>query len=73
MSGYFWSYGRCKHCGWPHHERFDVAARPDRRFLWWRRDGHPARSVVVCCNCRKRTEIKPRKAGPVEACGEATT
>lgn len=50
---YFWSFGRCERCDWPHHLRVDV---PARRKRWWRQD-RDAYSVVFCCNCSKRTPI----------------
>ena len=55
---YFWSFGRCRHCGWPHHMRRDVKSRPGRRFLWWHRPERPGYSLAICCNCGRRTEIE---------------
>lgn len=51
---YFWSFGRCSHCDWPHHVRVDRRYKPKR---WWRRKAAPAASWVVCCNCGHSTEI----------------
>jgi len=51
---YFWNFGRCEHCNWPHHLRCDVEAKPKR---WWRRQATPARSWVFCGNCGLRTTL----------------
>ena len=54
--GYFWNMGRCDHCGWPHHLRFD---RPARSRRWWRK-AQEARSWVVCANCEHVTDLTER-------------
>lgn len=58
---YFWNFGRCKHCNWPHHLRVDVAAKPRR---WWRRSPAPARSYVFCGNCKLRTDLPTQENQP---------
>lgn len=56
---YFYPFGRCRHCSWPHHVRVDLAAKPKRP---WRSVPQPAQSYVQCCNCGLRTAIKALEA-----------
>lgn len=56
---YFWDFGRCKHCNWPHHFRCDVKAKPR-----WGRKATPARSWVFCGNCWMRTDLPTAEDKP---------
>lgn len=51
---YFYPFGKCRRCQWPHHWRVDVPAKPKRP---WRRNARPAFSMAVCCNCGLRTPL----------------
>ncbi len=48
---YFWEYGRCKKCHWPHHRRRDHATKEGVY-------------KMRCCNCHKTTIHEPSTDEP---------